>query len=502
VREGIEAIVLVTVNPNRTLWEALLPEECLGMPAELVAVDRLLDDPVFFDPYRPHFSALLGRPSVPLETYLRLMFLKSRHRLSFEAVVREAADSLSWRRFCRVPLGERMPHSTTLMKTTKRCGEDVVAALNEALLAKAVAARVVKSDKIRADTTVVEANVAYPTDSGLLARGVTRLAGLVKALQGMGLATRTTARDRTRAMRRRAHNIGAWLRRRTDDAKDEVKAINAEMADIADAALEEARRVALNAARSLRRAGAGASGKALALVADLERTADLLERVVAQSRLRLSGTTPDGSTRIVSLHDPDARPIAKGRIGKPVEFGYKAQVIDNVDGIVLDYAVYMGNPGDAGLLAPAIGRVKARLGRAPRAATADRGYANSKTEAALEALGVKTVVIPRTGRPGAARQAVERRRGFRRLVKWRTGCEGRISHLKHGYGWNRTFFDGLAGTETWCGLGILAHNSVKIAALIEANPHDPARTPNQPRVRGRPPDRKTNAPAPDPLSPM
>jgi hypothetical protein len=103
---------------------------------------------------------------------------------------------LSWRRFCRVPLGERMPHPTTLMKTTTRCGEETIAALNEALLAKAVAAHVVKSDKVRADTTVVEANVAYPTDSGLMAKGVARMAGMVKALHGIGLATRTKARDR------------------------------------------------------------------------------------------------------------------------------------------------------------------------------------------------------------------------------------------------------------------------------------------------------------------
>ena len=498
--------MLITVNPNQTLWEALLPEECLGMPAELVAVDRLLDDPVFFEPYRAHFSAVLGRPSVPLETYLRLMFLKSRHRLSFEAVVREAADSLSWRRFCRVPLGERMPHPTTLMKTTKRCGEDVVAALNEALLAKAVAARVVKADKIRADTTVVEANVAYPTDSGLLARGVTKMATMVKALQGMGLATRTTARDRTRSMRRRAHNIGAWLRRRTDDAKDEVRAINAEMADLAETALGEARRVAVNASRSLRRAGTEASGKALALVAELESTAALLERVVAQTRLRISGETPDGSTRVVSLHDPDARPIAKGRLGKPVEFGYKAQVVDNVDGIVVDYAVFIGNPGDRALLLPAIARVKTRLGRAPRAVTADRGYSDGKVEAGLTELGVKTVVIPRNGRPGAARQATERSPGFRRLVKWRTGCEGRISHLKHSFAWNRTHFDGLVGAQTWCGLGVLAHNAVKIAALIDQDvevPGAPTRpTTPTPGVRGRPPDKPSPATVTNPTSPM
>ena len=489
--------MLVTINPNVTLWEALLPVECLGMPAELVAVDRLLDDPVFFEPYRKFFDPVWGRPSVPVETYLRLMFLKSRHRLSFEAVVREAADSLSWRRFCRVPLGEKMPHPTTLMKTTKRCGEATIAALNEALLAKAVAAHVVKSDKVRADTTVVEANVAYPTDSGLMAKGVARMAGMVKALQGMGLATRTKARDRTRSMRRRAHAIGAWLRRRSDDAKEEVKAINAEMVAITEAAVVEARRVAVNAARSLRQAGSEASGKALAVVADLVETAELLERVVAQTRLRLSGETPDGATRIVSLHDPDARPIAKGRLGRPVEFGYKAQVIDNADGIVVDYQVVIGNPGDAGLLPGAIERIKSRVGRAPGAVTADRGYSDAKTEAALVVTGVKTVAIPRQGRISVARQQVERRRGFRRLIKWRTGCEGRISHLKHGYGWNRTLIDGLAGAQAWCGIGVLAHNAVKIADLIEAQsqPGVPMKTPT---TRRRPRQRAGTDPPPEP----
>lgn len=80
-------------------------------------------------------------------------------------------------------------------------------------------------------------------------------------------------------------------------------------------------------------------------MAELQETAELLERVVAQTRQRLSGQTPDGATRIVTLHDPDARPIANG--GPPggrVEFGYKAQMVDNVDGIGLDYHVVMGNP--------------------------------------------------------------------------------------------------------------------------------------------------------------
>jgi IS5 family transposase len=123
------------------LWDAILPSELLVLPAELGRVDALLDDPVFFAPFAAHFDARIGRPSIPMETYLRLMFLKFRYRLGYEVLCREVADSISWQRFCRIPLGVRVPHPTTLMKISTRCGDDGVAALNEALLVKAVAHR-------------------------------------------------------------------------------------------------------------------------------------------------------------------------------------------------------------------------------------------------------------------------------------------------------------------------------------------------------------------------
>jgi IS5 family transposase len=167
----------------------------------------------------------------------------------------------------------------------------------------------------------------------------------------------------------------------------------------------------------------------------------------------------------VSLHDPHARPIAKGRLGKPVEFGHKAQVVDNDDGIVLDHSVEAGNPADAPQLAPAVERVIARVGRTPGTVTADRGYGEKRVDDALHELGVRTVVIPRKGRPGTARQSAERRPSFRRTIKWRTGSEGRISNVKRGYGWDRTRIDTTEGARIWTGHGVLAHNLVKISAL-------------------------------------
>ena len=460
--------MLRTTNPQHSLWEAILPSELLGLPAELARVDHLLDDPAFWEPFRAHFDPIIGRPSIPIETYLRMMFLKFRYRLGYELLCREVADSISWQRFCRIPLGGRVPHPTTLVKLTRRVGPAVVDQLNQALLAKATDQKVLRTHKVRVDTTVVAANVRYPTDAGLLAKAVSTLAHTIGRVQAAGGATRTKTRDRRRAARRRAHQLARSLRARTGQAKQQLAERTAELTGLAEHTAADAARVARNARRQLARAGMSATGKLARLVSELETTIGRTQQVIRQARTRLAGQTPDGATRLVSLHDPDARPIVKGRLGRPVEFGYKAQATDNADGVVLDYLVEVGNPAEAPLLVPAVERIIQQTGRVPSAATADRGYGEAAVEDELHALGVEQVAIPRRGTPSSTRRAHEHTRSFRRLVKWRTGCEGRISHLKHRYGWDRTLMDGIDGARIWCGQGVLAHNLVKVGGLLAA----------------------------------
>ena len=461
--------MLRTVNDQLSLWDAILPSELLVLPDELARVDALLDDPVFLAPFAPFFDPRIGRPSVPIETYLRMMFLKFRHRLGYESLCREVGDSISWQRFCRIPFGTRVPHPTTLMKLTSRCGDTAVAGLNEALLAKAAAAKLLRTDKVRADTTVVEAAVAYPTDSGLLAKAVGTIARTVKRVQAAGGATRTRVRDRSRSAGQRARSIASKLRFRGAVQREEAQAVVAritgELAGIATSAMRDAQRVLDNARRGLRTATGVRRGRLVRAVNDLAAIVDKTARVVDQARSRLAGVMPDSASRLVSFHDVDARPIRKGRLGKPVEFGYKAQVVDNAEGVILDHTVEIGNPSDAPQLAPAIARVTARVGHAPRAVTADRGYGYASVETDLQDLGVRSVAIPRASKPTTARREFEHRKAFRDKVKWRTGCEGRINHLKRSYGWNRTELTTLTGARTWCGHGVFAHNLVKISAL-------------------------------------
>jgi transposase, IS5 family len=474
-----------TIGDGPSEWELRLPAEVLRLPGELARVDVLLDDPVFFAPFAAYFHPVLGRPSTPVECYLRLMFLKFRCRLGYESLCAEVSDSISWRRFCRIRLDGRVPDATTLMKLTTRCGSAAVAGLNEALLAKAAGEKLLRTSRLRADTTVVPANVCYPTDSGLLARAIRRITATGRRIQAAGGATRTRVRDRSRAAGRRAHAIAAKLSSRAAQARGEkqavVLAMTGELAGLAGRAAREARRMLVNGRRALRRAEVKAAALAAAGLRDaaagrrrgrLRRAAGDLAgllkvttTIAAQARQRIAGDMPGGATRRVSLHDGDARPIARGRLGKPVEFGYKAQVTDNDDGIILDHVLEQGNPADGPQLAPAVARVIQRTGRKPRTVTADRSYGEKLVEDDLHALGVRHVAIPRKGRPGKARQAAEHRRAFRRAIKWRTGSEGRISALKRGYAWDRTRLDGTEGARTWTGYGVLAHNLAKISTL-------------------------------------
>ena len=84
------------------------------MHPELRVVDAVLDDQRFLEPFRGRFSARRGRYTIPMETYLRMMYLKTKYQLGYESLVEEVTDSVSWRRFCRISLSGRVPDASTL----------------------------------------------------------------------------------------------------------------------------------------------------------------------------------------------------------------------------------------------------------------------------------------------------------------------------------------------------------------------------------------------------
>jgi IS5 family transposase len=456
--------VLRETDPQITLWEALLPEEAKRLPAELAAVDAYLDDERFIAPWRALFSKRLGRPSVPIDTLLRLLYLKHRYGLGYESLCREVADSISWRRFCRLPLDRPVPHPTTLVKLVHRAGPEVIEKLNQALLGKLAQGKLLRARKLRVDTTVVEADIDYPTDADLLEHAVRKLGGLVRRVKARRAASRTRFRDRGHAAGRRMKQLARTLRRRTGAAMAEVDRLTGEVAAIARHTLREVQIVARNARWTLaRRPGDGRLGR---LVGELDETVSQTQRLLVQTDQRLAGdrVIPD---RLVSLSDPDARPLRKGKPRAPTQFGYSLLLAEEERGFVADYQLQRGNPPDAPRLVPSVGRVIAVTGRAPGTVVGDRGFGTAANDQAVEALGVKRVGLQRTGTPGKARLALERTRPFRRLRNWRVGIEARIGHLKRAFGLRRTRLRRLSGARTWVGLGIFAYNLQRMTVITQ-----------------------------------
>jgi transposase, IS5 family len=400
-----------------------------------------------------------GRPTIAMETYVRLMVLKTRYRWGYRTLVAEVSDSIHLRRFCRISLSERVPDESTVRKLTRRVGPETVNELTRMLIVAGTRSRRFRARAVRIDSTVIDADVKYPTDAGLAAHGVSALAREGRKLAKLVKKPKLRVRDRSRAMGVKLRGVTRTIRRRSGEAKREVLKLTEQTGQLLARSVVEARKLAAAARRNAR--GRGAKVK-LAAAGRLEELADRCEKVSRQITQRVAGESI--KDRIVSLADPDARPIRKGKLGKPNEFGYVAQIAEITEhtrrgarGLILPAATRLGNPAEDTLLPDTISELT-RLGISPREIALDAGFNVGPTRQALEDhdLDPDRVFIAGRQQPGSTRTQ-------RRLQRYRTGAEGRISHLKRGYGLDRSRLKGHEGQQIWAGWSILAYNADTLA---------------------------------------
>ncbi|WP_190014294.1 ISNCY family transposase [Geosporobacter subterraneus] len=440
-----------------TVAQVLIPKAAYQLTPELEKIDKLLQDESFEEPIVKQFNTQRGRPTVPVRVYIRMMFLKYYAGLSYEDLVPEVTHNLMYRFFCRIPIEQKVPDATALMKITTKYSEEVINEMNQRLLKSLVQKKLFKGRKTRIDTTVVEANIVHPTDAGLLYEGVKKLTKAVTRIkQAYGKASRQSTKS-IRKMKDHILSINKVLRRRTDDTRKEVRKITGQMAIEARKVLAQADRLAKKLIPE--------TEKDRKLRGNLLDTAKKVCKIIEQSEAVNAGNTKLAD-RLVSLNDPDARPIVKGKLGKRVEFGYKLQIQETEGGIVTGYQLYKGNPCDRILVDDALQKHKDLFGKAPVEMALDRGYYDSDNEKLAYGAGVKHVCIPKIGRKSKERTEFENTPTFRRLKRWRSGIEGRISCLKRRFGLNRSMLSGYRKTQTWTGLGILAHNLRQAAKLM------------------------------------
>lgn len=450
--------MLRTHQNQMTLWDSILPEPLLSLPTELERVDHILNDERFIQPFLENFNTTMGRPTVPVQTYLRLMYLKFRYQLVYETLVQEVSDSLHWRRFCHIALDQKVPDSTTLIKARKRYGEEMVERLNELLVKKLAEEKIIRHRKFRTDTTAVESDVHYPTDATLLQDGVRAITRNVNRIRKIASHATEGFIDQTEAVKSKVLSFAKVLRRRMSQSWDEVNQITKDVVRITEEVLEQAESVIGKLQNSTKQS-------VQRQVGSLKTFVELTGRLLEQAKQVVSGNRiiPD---RLISIHDPMARPIKKGKLAKKVEFGYKVRIDETESGFVTGYEVYKGNPSDDDMLIPAVEHHREVFGSVPHAVATDRGFGSRRNERALqEEFQVRHVSTPFRGKKSKKRAELEQELWYRDLQKFRAAGEAKIGHLKQKYGLKRSRFRGHAGTSAWVGFGILAHNLRRAAQL-------------------------------------
>ena len=437
-----------------SLWDEVLPAGVRELPEDLARLDRVLSDPALLVPIADGWEAGArgwGRPSIAMASFVRLMVVKQRTGWGYETLVREVSDSLHLRRFCLIGIDQAVPDESTVRKLARRLGAEVVEEITRIVIEKAKRETRFRGRAARIDSTVVEADIRYPSDAMLALQGARVLAREGRKLAAL-IKTAVRVRDRSRSLGRTVRALSKTLARRTGEAKAQVMALNGRAARIVARSAREAERLAAQARAAAR--GRGAQAK-LRAAATLDKLAARCLKVSEQIDRRVRGLKI--TDRLVSLADPDARPIRKGKLGRPTEFGYVAQICEVTEntrrgarGFILPAAHAPGNPSETRLL-PQSAAELAHAGIRPREIVADGGFQPGPTKDAFPELRDEQIQLSGHHEPGS-------RRTRKRRACYRTGIEGRISHLKRGYGLGRSRLKGHDGMRTWTGWAILAYD--------------------------------------------
>jgi IS5 family transposase len=456
---------------ERSLFEVLLPDGHKLWPDWLRRIDTALEDEAVIEVVAQALekrwpqSRRRGRLGTPAEVVIRMLILKHLFDWSYDDLEQEVRANLVYRAFTRIDAGE-VPDAKTILKIARALGPEVIEQLHRQVVEVAKRAGVTHGRRFRIDTTVVETNVHYPTDSSLLEDGVRVLTRTLQRASTVLGDRSGRIRNRLRSVTRRVLIIGYEARSpKTRDAL--VKSYRKLMATTR-AVLRDTATMVRRLSQRVRTASPHVQPMLQRAQDRLQEMRPLVQRVVDQTRARIVGGDTHVPDKVLSVFEPHTETIRKGKIAKPNEFGKLVTIQESEHQIITGYDVHTTRPADVTLWTAALDRHKTIFGRAPDLAAGDRGFASAGNEKAAIDRGVRRVILPRQGPKSSARHAYERQRWFRRGQRWRVGCEGRISVLKRRHGLDRCRYHGEDGMHRWVGLGVIANNLVSTATFSKA----------------------------------
>ncbi len=434
--------------------------------------DQVLDDEqlvtIVYDALtrRHPKSSTRGRYGTPAEVVLRMLVLKHVRGWSFDDVEWEVRANLVYRQFTRVGAG-KVPDAKALVRQAQALGPEVIEKIHQRLVGIALQNQIVTGRKLRVDTTVVETNIHYPTDSSLLNDGVRVLTRIMKRVTEVAGEMGTKLRDRSRSVKLRAVEIARVSRSKNEQGQQRMKDLYGKLLESSGRVSRQARQFANEIASGVKRSADFKKQMALeGMKKGLEVMVGRVKQVRRQTRARVFRGNTHVEGKLASMFEHTTEIIRRGKAKQPTEFGKMIKVQEAEGQIIIDYEVFDKRPADSDLLVPSIAIHQQRLGRVPEWVAADAGFYSAEGEKKAHQQGVKYVSVPNRSTKSPERRKLQKTRWFKKGQKWRTGCEGRISVLKRRHGLNRCRYKGDRGMKRWVGLGVISDNLINIARAL------------------------------------
>jgi transposase, IS5 family len=407
-------------------------------------------------------SKTRGRKATPAEVVLRMLLLKHVRDWSYETLSREVRANLVYREFTRVG-GEKVPDDRTMGNLARQLGPEVIKQLNRRVVEIAQEHKIAAGRKLRVDTTVVETDIHYPTDSTLLGDGVRVLTRIMKKVAGAVGKVGRQLRDRSRSAKLKVLAIARASRNKTEQGREKMKKAYRQLLEITSRVTGQAKKFVHAMAGRIQRGHRAALHKAKK---QLDQMIPRVQQVLRQTRERVLRGNTQAEGKLLSIFETHTEVIRKGKAHKPNEFGKLVLIQEAENQIITHYQVCEQRPADSTLLEGCLEKHVEQFGRAPERVAADPGFFSAANESKAEQLGVKRVSIPNHDTKSPARKQRQKQRWFKDLQKWRTGCEGRISVLKRRHGMRRSFYKGSDGIRRWVGLAVIADNLIHIGTHL------------------------------------
>jgi IS5 family transposase len=404
-----------------------------------------------------------GRNGLSAQQVLRSLVLQRVKNWNYRELRERINDGYTLRRFTRF-YSKQVPKHDAFNRAFNRLTPVTLEVINELVIQSAVALGLENGKKLRVDTTVVETDIHYPTDSTLLwdtVRVVTRLIGDLDELLPQGVPGFT---NRSRSARRRMQEI---MRSASKERHRRLIPKYRKLIRTAEQVIANAREV-LKKTERIHSMDQMTEIAIQAIRKQIDYYCSLGDRVVDQARRRvLNKEQVPNEEKVFSIFETHTDLIKRGKILKPVEFGHKVYIAESARGLITQYQVLDGNPTDDAQVESSLKRHRETFGDVPKIYSADRGFFSKENIEHCTRAGVELVCIPQRGGKKTTKQAsYEKSPCFKNGQRFRAGIEGRISVLFRGRGMKRCLAEGRERFELLVGAAVLANNLMVIARLL------------------------------------